>query len=121
MSFVGLLDGLQDALVYPEADGYGEEGEAHVGADADDAAHSQGQEQKEAGAKNHACGLDITPVQELDHCTERKGVQRQTTAGKGGVKLGWTMEVMWKRDDEIRMNQMENLRRNPMTNHQYRF
>ena len=67
MPFIRLLNGLQDALVYPEGDGDREEGQAHVGTHADDAAHRQGQQQEEAGAKHHARGFDITPVQEPHH------------------------------------------------------
>ena len=87
MPFIGLLDGLQDALVYPEGDGDREEGQAHVGTHADDAAHRQGQQQQEAGAKHHARGLDITPVQELHHWN--KGHGRRVSNITSGRSLRW--------------------------------
>lgn len=66
--FIRLLDGLQDPLVYPEADGDREESQTDVGGDTDNAAQCQGEQQGEASAKHHARGLDIAPVQELYHC-----------------------------------------------------
>lgn len=68
MTLIRLLDGLQDAFVYPEADGDREQSQADVGADADDAAHRQGEEQQEGGAEHHARGLDVAPVQKVHHC-----------------------------------------------------
>lgn len=67
VSLIRLLDGLQDALVYPEADGDGEQSQADVGADAHDAAHGQREQQQQGGAEHHTCALHITPVEELHH------------------------------------------------------
>lgn len=66
--FIRLLDGLQDAFVYPEADGDGQQGQADVRDDAHDAARHQGQQQQEGGAKHHARCLHITPVHKIHHC-----------------------------------------------------
>lgn len=71
VSFIWLLDGLQDAFVYPEADGDWQQSQADVGAHADDAAHHQGEEQQQGGAKHNACGLHITPV-EIYHCRMKR-------------------------------------------------
>lgn len=70
--FIRLLDGLQDAFVYPEADGDRQQGQADVRDDAHDAARHQGQEQQEGGAKHHACCLHISPVHKIHHCKRRK-------------------------------------------------
>lgn len=43
--FIRFLDGLQDALVYPECDGDGEEGQGHVGENTDDAADAERQQE----------------------------------------------------------------------------
>lgn len=67
VSLVGLLDGLQDALVYPEADGDRQQRQADVGAHADDAARHQREEQQQGGTKHHAGGLHIAPVQQVHH------------------------------------------------------
>lgn len=72
MSLIWLLDGLQDAFVYPEADSDWEQSQADVRADAHDAAHRQGKEQQEGSAEHHACGLHIAPVEEIHHCRRRK-------------------------------------------------
>lgn len=64
---VGLLDGLQDALVDAEADGDGEQRQANVGADADDAARRQRQQQQQHRAEHHARRLHIAPVQQIHH------------------------------------------------------
>lgn len=72
VSLVGLLDGLQDAFVYPEADGDWEQSQADVGADAHDAARHQGEEEQQGGAEHHARGLHITPVQEIHHCRRER-------------------------------------------------
>jgi len=69
---IRLLDGLQDAFVYPEADGDREQSEADVGADAHDAAHRQGEEEQQGGAEHHTGGLHITPVEEIHHCRAKK-------------------------------------------------
>lgn len=72
VSLIWLLDGLQDAFVYPEADGDWEQSQADVRGDAHDAAHRQGKEQQEGGAEHHACGLHIAPVEEIHHCRRRR-------------------------------------------------
>lgn len=74
---IGLLDGLQDAFVYPEADGDGEQSQADVGGDAHDAAHHQGEEQQQRGAEHHARGLHITPVEEIHHCRRKRRRMRR--------------------------------------------
>lgn len=72
VSFIRLLDGLQDALVYPEADGDGQQGQANVRDDAHDAARHQRQQEQEGGAKHHTCSLDIAPVHKIHHCPRRE-------------------------------------------------
>lgn len=67
MSLIGLLDGLQDAPVYPEADGDGEQRQADVGADADDAADAERQQQQQRRAEHHARRLHVAPVHQLHH------------------------------------------------------
>ena len=74
MSVIRLLDGLQDAFVYPEADGDGEQSEADVGADAHDAAGRQREEEQQRGAEHHACRLHIAPVEEIHHCRRKRAV-----------------------------------------------
>lgn len=76
MALVRLLDGLQDAFVYPEADGDGEQRQADVGEHAHDAARHQGEEQQQGGAEHHARGLHIPPVEEVQHC-RRNGDSQQ--------------------------------------------
>lgn len=75
VSLIRLLDGLQDSLVYPEADGDGQQGQADVGAHAHDAAHGQGEKQQQGGAKHHTCVLHIAPVQEIHHCRRTNRTQ----------------------------------------------
>lgn len=48
VSFIRLLDGLQDSPVYPEGDGAGEQSESGVGENADDAVAGEGEEDEEA-------------------------------------------------------------------------
>lgn len=80
VSLIWLLDGLQDAFVYPEADGYWEQSQADVGAHADDAAHHQGEEEQQGGAEHNACGLHITPVEEIHHCRRKRRRRLQFSA-----------------------------------------
>ena len=46
VTLVRFLDGLENALVYPEGDGDREEGKSHVGEHTDDAAHGQGEQKQ---------------------------------------------------------------------------
>lgn len=70
--FIRFLDGLQDALVYPECDGDGEEGQGHVGENTDDAAYAERQQEQETGSKHNPCVLHITPVQKVHHWNIRR-------------------------------------------------
>lgn len=85
MSLIGLLDGLQDPLVYPEADGDGEQRQADVGEDADDAADGQGEQQQQGGAEHHARRLHVAPVQQLHHW----GAHRDTVRTDGDGEVGF--------------------------------
>lgn len=75
MSLIGLLNGLQDALIYPKADGDRQQGQADIRAHTDDAAHGEGEEQQQGGAEHHPCGLHIAPVEEIHHCRGESGAR----------------------------------------------
>ena len=72
VSLIRLLNGLQDAFVYSEADGDWEQSQADVGEDAHDAAERQGEEEQQGGAEHHGRALHIAPVEEIHDCRRRK-------------------------------------------------
>lgn len=67
MSFIRLLDGLQDSPVYPEGHGDGEQSQRGIGQNADDAAAGEGEEDEEAGAEDQRARPHVPPVQQIQH------------------------------------------------------
>lgn len=79
MSLVGLLHSLQHRLVDPEADGGGEGRQGQVGPDADHAELGQGEEQQKNAAEHGPRLLHIPPVEKVDRCEGRPGLEESTT------------------------------------------
>lgn len=79
MPLVGLLHSLQHRLVDPEADGGGEGRQGQVGPDADHTELGQGEEQQKNAAEHGPRLLHIPPVEKVDRCEGRRGLEELTT------------------------------------------